>query len=97
MELFPTDCGLDRTEVAVMVEDQSPLARVTVSVTGPRPNSLTEVSLEPDGATPGRFVGILGPFADPGTVSLSLSATDDRGNGAVASSPGLEIMACPQQ
>jgi hypothetical protein len=88
-------CGVDRTEVAVTATDESRLAEVAVLASGPAAGTTTRVVLAPDPATPGRHVGVLGPFDGAGEVVLQVVAADVRGNLAEADGGRLAVTPCP--
>lgn len=93
--LFEAGCGLDSTEVAVNVTDESGLDEVVLTVTGPAPNTQTQVVLTPDPAQPDRFIGVVGPFRSAGSADVLVTATDTRGNSASADGGTLTIAPCP--
>jgi hypothetical protein len=94
-DLVVAGCGgLDRTEMAVAVSDEHPIESVTVTVTGPGADSQSQFELLPDATRDGRFVGVVGPFEQPGTRTVTLGAVDARGNRAEASGGDLVVVPC---
>ncbi|MGI9018894.1 MAG: hypothetical protein ACR2HR_17620 [Euzebya sp.] len=92
-QLFAEGCGVDQTEVAVIVTDESPVIEVLVTTTGPG-EQVMQVMLRSDPQQPERFIGVVGPFVSGGQVGLGISASDARGNRAEADSAGLTVTGC---
>ncbi|MEO2108296.1 MAG: hypothetical protein ABGZ36_21980 [Actinomycetota bacterium] len=93
--LIQQGCGLDSSEVAVTVADESGIDAVVLTVDGPGAGRQSQVDLRPDPTSPGQFVGVVGPFDSPGTAAVTVTATDTRGNESMADGGMLTIAPCP--
>lgn len=93
--LIQQGCGLDSSEVAVTVRDESGIDRVVLTVDGPGAGRQSQVELRPDPTSPGQFVGVVGPFDTPGTAAVTVTAADTRGNESMADGGMLTVAPCP--
>lgn len=88
-------CGLDSTEVALDVADESAVVRVVVLATPSGSSQVHEFVLTATAQAPERFAGVVGPFAEAGGVDVVVRATDARGNTAEAAAGQVAIAPCP--
>ncbi len=93
--LLARGCGLDSTEVAVTVADESPLQEVVVAARPAGRDTSIRFRLDPDPQRPGRFVGVVGPFDTAGNVTMVVEATDVRGNSAEVDGGQIAVAPCP--
>jgi hypothetical protein len=80
-----TGCPQDTALVQATVQDESPLASVTLEWGG------TQVPMTERAGT---WSASLGPVAEPGTVAWRVVAADSRGNEAAADGPPLTVVPC---
>ena len=84
-QLGTTGCPQDTALVQATVQDESPLASVTL-VWGGTQVPMTERA--------GTWSASLGPVDEPGTVAWRVIAVDTRGNQAAAPGPPVTVVAC---
>ncbi|MEE8601917.1 RNA polymerase sigma factor [Euzebya tangerina] len=87
-------CAGEQATFSVVVGDESQLTQVVVASVGPAPDRQVQASLVPDENEVGRFVGPVGPFDQPGTVSTAVTALDVRGNETQLETGVLTVTDC---
>jgi hypothetical protein len=84
-QLGTTGCPQDAALVQATVQDESPLASVTLEWGG------TQVPMTERAGT---WSATLGPVDEPGTVAWRVAAVDARGNDAAAPGPTVTVVPC---
>jgi hypothetical protein len=84
-EIGTTGCPQDTALVQATVQDESPLASVTLEWGGAR---------VPMTGGAGTWSATLGPVEEPGTVAWRVVAADGRGNEATAPGPPVTVVPC---
>lgn len=86
-------CEPATASVSAVVDDESGVESVALRWTGPD-GATGDTAMTADGRT---WTGALGPFAEPGTVTWSIAATDTRGNTAETGSSQLPVEPCDEE